>query len=57
VDDDQRRLVGLCPTMKGLITGKAVRGEQLASDLPVLATEINRNHQELQDQLQELLAN
>jgi len=55
VDDDQQRLLKVCPSMKGLITGKAVRGEQLVTDLPVLANEINAAQQDLQDVLAELL--
>jgi hypothetical protein len=56
VDDDQQRLLKVCPSMKGLITGKAVRGEQLVTDLLVLANEIGAAQQDLQDQLAELLA-
>jgi hypothetical protein len=55
VDDDQQRLLKVCPSMKGLITGKAVRGEQLVTDLPVLASEVGLAQQDLQDQLAELL--
>lgn len=57
VDDDHQRLLKLCPSMKGLITGKAVRGEQLVADLPVLANEVGTTQQDLQDTLSELLAN
>jgi hypothetical protein len=56
VDDDQQRLIQLCPSMKGLITGKAVRGEQLVADLPTLAAEVYVTPTDLQDVLAELLA-
>jgi hypothetical protein len=56
VVDDHQRLVEACTSMKGLLSGKAVRGEQLVADLPVLANEINAAQQDLQDVLAEQLA-
>jgi hypothetical protein len=41
--------------MKGLLSGKAVKGEQLVADLPVLAGEVGSTPTDLQDQLGELL--
>jgi hypothetical protein len=57
VVDDHQRLLKVCPSMASLITGKAVRGEQLVADLPALATELGSTPTDLQDQLAELLAN
>lgn len=56
VADDHQRLVEACTSMRGLLSGKAVKGDQLVADLPVLANEVNAAQQDLQDVLAEQLA-
>ena len=49
VIDDHQRLVELAPSLKGLITGKEVRGEVILRDLPTIAEELDSTVDELWD--------
>lgn len=55
VVEDHQRLVEAAGSFKGLLTGKAVRGDQLLSDLPVIATELGLQEGELWDEIQALI--